>query len=254
VKLSAALTSGQEVPPPTPGAQRAAGSFAATATWNGDGADFTWQLSFRDLTGAATAAHIHVAPRGQAGPVAVPLCSPCTNGQRGMAKLDVGTISAINHGQAYVNIHTAENPAGEVRGQITLWDKMAVTLRPRQVTTRVVGTTLKTRGGFTATFRSVDRTDARMTWRLEWLALTGKPTSVGIHVGARGKVGRMIFFLCGNDKRPCINKRSRTDRLSPAQAQALMAGDFYVLIRTARNPKGEVRAQLRKAQLQLRVK
>ena len=253
VKISAALAYGQEVPQPTPGAQQARGSFTGTVKWIGNGAEFTWQLAFRDLTGPATAAHIHVAPRGEAGPVAVPLCSPCTNGQRGMARMDVGTISAMNHGRTYVNIHTAENPDGEIRGQISIWDKMAVTLRPRPVTTRVVGTTSKTRAGFTATIRNVDRNDARMTWRLEWFALTGKPTSAGIHLGERGKVGRMIFFICGNKERPCRNERGRTDRLSLAQAQALMAGDLYVLVRTARNPKGEVRAQLRKAQLLLRT-
>lgn len=139
------------------------GSFTGTVKWIGNGAEFTWQLAFRDLTGPATAAHIHVAPRGEAGPVAVPLCSPCTNGQRGMARMDVGTISAMNHGRTYVNIHTAENPDGEIRGQISIWDKMAVTLRPRPVTTRVVGTTSKTRAGFTATIRNVDRNDARKT-------------------------------------------------------------------------------------------
>lgn len=61
----------------------------------------------------------------------------------------------------------------------------------------------------------------------------------------------MIFFICGNKQRPCRNERGRTDRLS--LAQALMAGDLYVLVRTARNPKGEVRAQLREAQLLLRT-
>jgi hypothetical protein len=46
-------------------------------TRSGSGATMTWQLTFSGLTGPANAAHIHIAPRGQPGGVAVPLCGPC---------------------------------------------------------------------------------------------------------------------------------------------------------------------------------
>ena len=53
-----------------------------------------------------------------AGPVVVPLCGPCRNGQVGKATITAATISAIESGKAYVNVHTAKNAAGEIRGQI----------------------------------------------------------------------------------------------------------------------------------------
>jgi hypothetical protein len=50
--------------------------------------------------------------------VAVPLCGPCRNGQRGTANLTAATLAALETGRAYVNVHTAKNAAGEIRGQI----------------------------------------------------------------------------------------------------------------------------------------
>jgi hypothetical protein len=252
VTVLAALRASEEVPPPT-GAADARGGFLATVKWIGGGAEFTWRLAFRDMTGPVVAAHIHVGAPGEAGEIVVPLCSPCTNGQRGLAKMDVGTISAMNAGRAYVNLHTARNPNGEIRGQIEVFDKLATTLTVGQEIPQPRGTTRKTKGGFTATVRRSFR-GTTLRWRLEWFALTGKPIAAHVHVGARGKAGRVIIFICGSAPRdPCINERGGSFRISQAQAQALENGNIYVNLHTRRNPAGEVRGQLRAARLTLRT-
>ena len=112
------LNSRQERPKPTGNVRRASGTFTATVSKSGATGRITWRLRYSRLTGRATAAHIHIAQRGRPGPVAVPLCGPCRNGVRGTANLTPAVLTALEAGRAYVNIHTARNPAGEIRGQI----------------------------------------------------------------------------------------------------------------------------------------
>ena len=116
--VTTALTARQEVPKPKGGVNRARGTFAATITRSDSTARIGWRLAFSGLTGKAAAAHIHVGARGKPGPVAVALCGPCRNGMRRSAALTPAVVAALEAGRAYVNIHTARNPAGEVRGQI----------------------------------------------------------------------------------------------------------------------------------------
>ncbi len=116
--VTTALTARQEVPKPKGSVNRARGTFTATITRSGSTARIGWRLAFSGLTGKAAAAHIHIGARGRAGPVAVALCGPCRNGMRRSAALTPAVVAALETGRAYVNIHTARNPAGEVRGQI----------------------------------------------------------------------------------------------------------------------------------------
>jgi hypothetical protein len=69
----------------------------------------------------ATAAHIHVAPAGVAGPVVVPLTPPTSGSSSGCVSVDPGLIKAIrqNPSAYYVNVHNADFPAGAVRGQLS---------------------------------------------------------------------------------------------------------------------------------------
>ena len=116
--VTTALTARQEVPKPKGNVSKARASFTATVTTSGTTGKLGWRLTFSGLTGKAVAAHIHTGQRAKAGPVAVSLCGPCRSGMRRSATLSPAVLSALEAGRAYVNIHTARNAAGEVRGQI----------------------------------------------------------------------------------------------------------------------------------------
>ncbi len=112
IHLRANLSAAQEVPKQVVKAPAATGTFTGTLT----GTKLAWSLTYRKLTGRATAAHIHLGKPGKAGPVAVPLCGPCTPGMKGTATLTAAQVTAVLGGGTYVNVHTAKNPAGEIRG------------------------------------------------------------------------------------------------------------------------------------------
>ena len=114
-KFAAAMNTRQEVPKEKGAPANAGGTFNATLT----GTTLKWTLSFSNLTGKATAAHIHLAGIGKSGPVIVALCSPCKTTSSGTAKITAKIADEMLHGGAYVNVHTAKNPNGEIRGQVS---------------------------------------------------------------------------------------------------------------------------------------
>jgi len=114
--FTAALNVGQEIPHPKGTKAGAAGKFAATLT----GSTLKWRLTFTHLSGAAAAAHIHAGKKGKSGAVLVPLCGPCSSPASGAATLTAAQRSALASGATYVNVHTAKNPNGEIRGQIRM--------------------------------------------------------------------------------------------------------------------------------------
>jgi hypothetical protein len=117
-RLTARLNAAQEVPKPKGARAGAQGVFTGQVVRSGSGGKLSWRLTFQRLTGKATAAHIHVGARGRAGAVRIALCGPCRSGARGSANVDGKTFNALLAGSTYVNVHTARNPAGEIRGQI----------------------------------------------------------------------------------------------------------------------------------------
>lgn len=68
----------------------------------------------------ATASHIHEGAAGSNGPVIVPFTKTGDNtfASADGAKLTEAQYAAYKAGNLYVNVHTAKNPGGEVRGQL----------------------------------------------------------------------------------------------------------------------------------------
>ena len=117
-KHRAALTVRAEVPGPKGVRAGVGGAFKLDLTDSSGSYSIAWTLTYRNLTGRAQAAHIHKGRPGKAGPVIVGLCGPCSSGRKGKAKVSKTVASAIRAGTAYVNVHTATNAAGEIRGQV----------------------------------------------------------------------------------------------------------------------------------------
>ena len=111
--FQANLNGTQEVPAT---ASRATG--VMTAKLFPDTRSLDYKVEYTGLSGPATAAHIHApAAAGANAPVAVPFktaASPIV----GANILTVEQVAALMDGKTYVNVHTAANPGGEIRGQI----------------------------------------------------------------------------------------------------------------------------------------
>lgn len=78
-----------------------------------------WRISYSGLSGPATGAHFHgPAMGGQNAGVVVPITGPLTSPIVGSATLTPAQAADLTAGKWYVNLHTAVNPNGEVRGQV----------------------------------------------------------------------------------------------------------------------------------------
>jgi hypothetical protein len=71
------------------------------------------------LTGPPTAAHVHNGAIGTNGGVLLPINVPDPVGS-GQFPIDGTVATTLLGGDTYLNVHTAANPGGEVRGQVRL--------------------------------------------------------------------------------------------------------------------------------------
>ena len=79
-----------------------------------------WRLVYSGLSGPATMAHFHgPALRRQNAPVVLPFPNPVSP-IVGQARLTAAQADDLLNGRWYANVHTALQPAGEIRGQVAL--------------------------------------------------------------------------------------------------------------------------------------
>ncbi len=113
VHYKADLTPQQEVP-----ANTSKGLGTAAITYDTASKKLAWSISYLGLTGPATVAHFHgPAEPGKNAGVAIPLPNPLTPIE-GSATLTDAQAGDLEAGKYYVNIHTAANKDGEIRGQV----------------------------------------------------------------------------------------------------------------------------------------
>jgi Cu/Zn superoxide dismutase len=240
IQIRTVMNSAQEVPSPNGDVSNARGTFTATVNKSDTGTSISWELSFSGLTGNAVAAHIHQAATGTPGPVVLALCGPCQTPLSGSGNLTQAVLDAIEAGNAYVNVHTPTNGAGEIRGQLATTASVSTTLNARQERPKPKGNVRRATGTFTGTVVRLGETGT-IAWRLRYSGLTGRATAAHIHIAQRGRPGPVAAALCG----PCRTGQRGTANLTPALLRALETGRAYVNIHTPRNAAGEIRGQIR---------
>jgi len=113
-KMKATLDGKSEVP-----ANASTGSGTADLDYDPASKKLTWKLTYTGLSGPATAAHFHgPAEAGKNAGVAVAIPNATASPAEGSATLTDAQAADLVAGKYYINIHTAANPGGEIRGQV----------------------------------------------------------------------------------------------------------------------------------------
>lgn len=118
------MTGAKEKPNPV----SPSGSGSATFTLDAAETTLSYSITVQNMTSAITASHIHLGNANVAGSVIIGLTTPVngstiTGSITSSATLGLGLsfaslIALIRNGDTYVNVHSANNLGGEIRGQI----------------------------------------------------------------------------------------------------------------------------------------
>lgn len=208
----------------------------ATFTFDEKKSTMYFNVHLTGLSGPITGMHIHEAPEGENGPVIIHL-TPFLNGTR--AKGAVRNISRASFakfltGDYYINVHTEENPGGEIRGQIYLETDHRYTA-VLDGANEVPAVASGGRGLFVANL-----TGTTIDFNMVFQGLSSPVTGAHIHNAPAGSNGGVIIdlndFLFGNVITGSVDL---VDFIA-----ALRAGELYVNVHTVDHPGGEIRGQL----------
>ncbi|MCH8306269.1 MAG: CHRD domain-containing protein [Candidatus Marinimicrobia bacterium] len=235
---SASLSGGNSVPPVT---SSATGTFTGALT--NDWTELHYSITIEGLT--PTIAHFHNGAFDATGGVVKTLdfsngmtISGVWSSSDGTQPFTTEMLNELLAGRIYVNIHTTDNPGGEIRGNIEIpvffkamlsGDKIV----PDPITSPGVGT-----GGFL-----LFGYEREFGYALNVTGLT--PTASHFHGGSATGTGGVLKTIdlvddfaegdwLGEDTQP----------LTDSLITELLLGNIYVNIHTTDNPGGEIRSQV----------
>ena len=259
VEFEADLDPGQEVQTP---AVVSDGEGEAAFSLRRDQVRF--EVEWEDLSANVVAGHIHCAPAGSNGPVGVtlvhePPLDPDDRIRGSFTAPDAGTqcpwttlddvLTALVTGNAYVNIHTENFPAGEIRGQV---DIDSLEFDDRLSPGEEVQTPAVVSDGEGESELRFRRGVVR--YKVDWEDLTSNVVAGHIHcapAGSNGPVGVTLVHepldaddrVRGTFTAPDAGTQCPWTSLGDVLA-ALVTGNAYVNIHTENFPAGEIRGQV----------
>ena len=237
------LDQAQEVPVPVivPGAS-GLGFFTLSDS------GLAYNITARDLSGPVVAAHFHNEAPGVAGPIVRDLAfvpgAPNTATATGTwtagdaQPLTPALVQELRNGRIYVNVHTALNPTGEIRGQVD-----PTILGPELDGAQEVPPLLTGAKGVGL----VTLTPQGVRFNVTVSGLTGPIVAAHFHNGPRFQDGPIVRTITADfvgNAASGIWTATDPEPLTPGLIDALKAGNLYLNVHTAANPGGEVRGQI----------
>ncbi len=220
-----ATLSGAEVVPPVLTASTGTAKFALQA----DGMTLTYDITLSVPN--ATAVDMHLAAPGENGAVTHPL-TPLSNHMTGSVTLTANEQMGITSDMLYVDVQTAANPGGEVRGQLM---PVGATLFVANTTPgQELPPTTSMATGHGSFVLSADGTTV-----IYHIATTATATDVRLQRAIGGLVGPV-----SDDISPISQTMDGTLQIGANDPMDLQAGHIYLNIVTAQNQAGELRGQL----------
>ena len=206
--------------------------------------------SFDNLSSNFSASHIHVGLPGSTGGVVIPLSETMNpdgiSGQylasQNTFDIDAEQLAMLKSEEWYVNVHSANFPAGEIRGQVL--GSATVRMRTHLTGMSEVAPVLSTGNGkLTVTLR-----DSILTVSGTFSGLESNVAAAHIHSGMSGRNGPVLFPLVyapSDDSRGGqFLADSNTFVVTGDDLAALLGRALYINIHTAENPGGELRGQI----------
>ncbi|GAA3996991.1 hypothetical protein GCM10022408_04540 [Hymenobacter fastidiosus] len=237
--MAAKLEGAQEVPAVVTAAKGVA-SFSMNPTRD----TLFITASFVGLSGPITGAHVHLGGRGISGPIVTGLTQFVTgNRLQGFltgAEFDVAKRRKYLLGGYYLNIHTAANPGGEIRGQIELEKDFAYIAQLTGAGAVPVVTT--TASGFGAFALSQDKTKIKFQAIVRGLsgAITGATLRNATATTAGTAVVDLLPFQDPNNRGVFSGEIATT----PDLLTAFEANNLFMNVSTGANTGGEIRGRV----------
>ena len=237
ITFRATLTGAQEVPPVTTNA-----TGTMTLVLNAAMNTMFYKLEVFNISNV-NGQHIHEGAPGVSGGVIFPLNGTLAAGTplTGNFAVTPAQVDSFVANAYYANVHTDQNPGGEIRGQIgrfvpqLRWSALLTGAQEvPPVTTSASGV---------ARFQLRNNTDLQYTLMVKSLSST--VTGAHIHRGAAGVNGAVLVTLYDGtgtltESIPFTGIRTIAD----TDLLDFLTGGTYVNVHTTNNPNGEVRGQL----------
>ncbi len=234
IRFSARLSGNEEVP-----AVFTNGKGLFVANLSQSGALVNFNMVFEGLSSPVVGAHIHNAPSGTNGGVIFDL-GPFIFGNVILGTWDpIGFIDALRAGELYVNVHTVNNPGGEIRGQIVLDEGLLfdATLDGDQ---EIPGVSTSGRG---IALVSVSPDLSMLEYYILFDSLSGPATAAHFHSGIAGTSGGVVIDVTDDINENVI---SGSQPLTVDLINRLLSGSLYLNVHTDAHPGGEIRGQVYK--------
>ncbi|MBI3586700.1 MAG: CHRD domain-containing protein [Ignavibacteriales bacterium] len=238
IAFTAKIDGAQEVPSVTTTA-----TGTGTFVLNAGGTQLTYHITINGLT--PTLAHFHNGPVGTAAGVVKNLsftngvASGTWSSTDASQPLTDSLLTELLRGRLYVNVHTAANGGGEIRGQVLMTTgagftaKLDGTQEVPAVTTTALGT---------ASVRL--NTDGTVAYDVSVTGLT--PTVSHFHNAAAGISAGVVknISLVNNTAAGTWASGDASQPLTDLLLRELIKGRLYVNVHTAANGGGEIRGQV----------